>query len=94
MSRDNYAGRIRQKGSHIASDIRGIGAVLKDAASDNLHAVQDSASEKISAIKDGASSMGRRTRDAVNGVIARSPWKSLFVAAGAGLVAGWFLRRR
>jgi len=94
MSRDNYAGQIRQKGSHIASDIAGIGAILKDATSDKLHAIKDAASEKLIAMKDGAASAGRNTRHAVNEVVTSSPWRSMLVAAAAGLLFGLFLRRK
>ncbi|MEK7469659.1 MAG: hypothetical protein AAB074_19975 [Planctomycetota bacterium] len=98
MSQDNYADQLRQKGSHIATDIAGIGSVLKEAASEKLHSIKDSASEKLTALKDGASSRIVHTRDAVNEAVTGSPWKSAFVAAGVGaglgLLAGLFLRRK
>lgn len=98
MSRNNYAGQLRQRGSHIASDVMGIGSVLKDATADQLHAIRDFASDKLGALRDGAASMGRNTRDRVNGIVTESPWKSMAVAAGvaagAGILAGMFFRRR
>lgn len=98
MSRDNYAGQIRQKSSHIVEDIRGIGGVLKDAASDKLHSIKDAGSDKLASLKHGASNLGRKTRDAVNNVVTKSPWKSMLAAAGlgagAGLFAGWYFRRK
>lgn len=109
MSQDNYAEQLRQKGSHIASDIAGIGAVLKDAtseklssikeaASDKLHSAKDAASERFTAIRDGAVSRAENARDSINEAVTGSPWKSMFlaagVAAGVGLVAGLFLRRK
>lgn len=98
MSQDNYADQLRQKGSHIASDIAGIGAVLKEAASDKLHSMKDAASEKLTALKEGAATRIENTRDAVNGAVTESPWKSVFVAAGVGagvgLLAGLYFRRK
>ncbi|KAF0243517.1 MAG: hypothetical protein FD180_3301 [Planctomycetota bacterium] len=98
MSQDNYAGQLRQKGSDLVSDLKEIGGVLKEATSDKLHSIKDAASERLTAIKDGASCMGRNTRDAVNGAVSRSPWTSMFVAAGvgagAGFAAAWFFRRK
>ena len=109
MSRDNLAGEIRQKGEHIGSDILGIGTALKDAASeklhsmkdgasDKLHEIQEAASERLSSVKEGAARIGRNTRDAVNDLVTESPWKSIMVtagvAAGAGLLAGWFFNRK
>ncbi len=98
MSRDNYAGQLRQKGSDLVVDLKEIGSVLKEATADQLHSIKDAAAERIAAIKEGATSMARNTRDAVNDTVTESPWKSVFVAAGvgvgAGLLAGLLFRRK
>ncbi|MEK7469012.1 MAG: hypothetical protein AAB074_16685 [Planctomycetota bacterium] len=98
MSQDSYTDQLRVKGSHIASDIAGIGSVLKEAASEKLHSIKDATLEKVSAIKDGAVGRVENARDAVKGAVTGSPWRSMFVAAGVGagvgVLAGMFLRRR
>ena len=98
MARNNGAGQLRRRGSEVVEDIVGIGTVLKDAAVDELHSIKGKASRRLSALKTGAVDLGRDARDAVSRKIERSPWKSVFVAAGlaagAGLVAAWYLRRR
>lgn len=98
MSRDNHASRIRQRGAHIAADVRGIGNELKEATSEKLHSMKDAVSDKFTALKDGAATLGRNTRTAVNGAVTKSPWKSMLAAAGlgagAGLFAGWYFSRK
>lgn len=90
----NYAGQLRQHGSDLMTDLKDMGSTMKDAAAAGIGAIKEKASGKLTMLGAGARERGVRARDAVGDVVARSPWRSMFLVAGAGLLAGWLLRRR
>ena len=81
--RNNFAGQLREKGSAIAVDLQDLREIVKEAVQEKIMSMRDNA---ISATKDA----GRK----VDGLVRRSPWASMAIAAGVGTAVAFLLARR
>lgn len=83
--RNNFAGRLREKGSAIAIDLQDLRELVKEAVA-----------EKLMSIRENAMSGAREAGLKVDGMIRRKPWASVAIAAGLGTVLALLLvaRRR
>lgn len=82
--------RLREKVTETRENIADMGHLAKETVQDKLHELKDRASEKYDAGKDKLHEL----EATVVRTVRESPMKAVLIAAGVGLVLGYFWRRR
>ena len=90
--------------THVANkndDLKESAVAVKNAVVDLAGEAQRYAGQRVSDVRDSAAavldtvkSKAQDYNDSVVGFIRKNPYKSLAIAAGVGLAAGYLLRRR
>lgn len=70
---------VRQHAKAVQDDLRGLGRATMDAAQDKL---------------TGATRMASDAEDQIEGYICKRPLRSILIATGVGVLAGFLLSRR
>ena len=81
--------KFNDKMAETRENIADMGHLAKEAVQDKLHDLADSASAKYGAGKEKLQAL----EESFVGKVHDSPIKSLLIAAGAGLLLGFLLRR-
>jgi ElaB/YqjD/DUF883 family membrane-anchored ribosome-binding protein len=82
--------RLRQQAGTVGEDLRELGRLSKDAAREKFEGAKHSAEEMARHARDRAVEMEGQLEDFVT----RKPIQSLLMAAGAGVILGWWLSSR
>lgn len=82
--------RLRQQAGTVGEDLRELGRLSKEAAREKIEGARHSAEELARQARDRAVQIEGQVEDYVR----RRPIQSLLMAAGAGVVLGWWLSSR
>jgi ElaB/YqjD/DUF883 family membrane-anchored ribosome-binding protein len=82
--------KLRDKISETRDNVVDMGHLAKEAVQDKLHELKESAADKYGAGKEKLAEYGEDFADTVRG----APMKSVLIAAGVGLLVGFFACRR
>jgi len=85
---------MSQNAEHDGRGLQEKAAVARDAIADLASEAKHFASDRLGMMKGQAVDKAKRTHETVVDFIKRNPYKSLAIAAGAGLVIGMILKRR
>lgn len=82
--------KLKEVGSGLGSDFQRLGQATKDIAADSYGAVKDEFNDLYKQGQEKIFEVGGK----VEGRIQSHPVQSLLIAAGVGLIIGWFIRKR
>jgi ElaB/YqjD/DUF883 family membrane-anchored ribosome-binding protein len=82
--------KLRDKLSETRENIVDMGHLAKEAVQDKLHDLKATAADKYDAGKEKLGEYGENFAETVRG----APMKSVLIAAGVGLLVGFFACRR
>jgi len=81
---------LRNKVGELGHDLRDVANIAADASLEQLNKVRDAAVSSFNGAKDRVGSW----EASLESYVRERPVKSLFLAAGVGMIAAFFLRRR
>lgn len=89
FDRHESAARLLEQTERILAEVRGLGLAVKEEAGSAVGSAKQSGAEALDRGKERA----RDARDGIEQYVERQPLRALLIAAGVGLVLGFWSRR-